>query len=348
MKRALLLSLPLLALCAQAFAGITGGGTIHPMGFPTPEGPTAQMMTDLYNIIFIIIAVVALIVALPICYILWRFRQSTGRKASTFHHSTLLEITWSAVPALICVFIMYASYHAMVQLRTMPANGVNVEAVAYQFGWDFYYPDASEAGTHVKAEAPTTPDAALSRPGAERLVPEMVIPVGKPIIMHVTSADVLHAFYNPHLGVKIDAIPGRINYAWFEAKRAGTFLGQCAELCGSAHGEMFFNIRAVPEAEYAEYIKARRVDAGLPAVHVDSPTAVVSGQVITGAIVSGAVPLQPISATAPGTAPVISTNAGETKAVTTTVTVSETILPSNTNPKPGDLKATTKPVKKAH
>jgi cytochrome c oxidase subunit 2 len=307
------------------------------MGFPLPQGPTAQMMTDLYNVIFIIIAVVSLVVAGPICYILWRFRQSNVKKAATFSHSTTLELLWSIIPGLICVFIMYASYTAMIQLRTMPANGVNIEAVAYQFGWDFYYPDASENGTHVKADAPTKPDAQLSRPGADRLVPELVVPVGKPIIMHVTSADVLHAFFNAPLGVKIDAIPGRINYAWFQADRAGTYLGQCAELCGSAHSEMFFKVRAVSDSEYADYIKTRRVDAGLPAVHTDSPTAVVSGNTI----VSGAVPMQPISATAPGTAPVISTNAGETAAVTTTIKVSDSIVPSNTNPKPGNIKATT-------
>jgi cytochrome c oxidase subunit 2 len=324
-----LASLPAIAL-AQYSAGSWQTGSVHPLGFPVPQGPTALLMGNIYNIIFIIIAVAALVVALPICYVLWRFRRSNGRKPSTFSHSTLLELTWSIIPALICIFIMYISYQGMIQLRTMPANGVNVEAVAYQFGWDFYYPDASEAGTHVKAEAPTKPDEQLSHPGAERLVPELVVPIGKPIIMHVTSADVLHAFFNPYLGIKIDAIPGRINYAWFQADHPGTYLGQCAELCGSAHSEMFFKVRAVSDAEYADYIKARRVDAGLPAVHVGSPTAVVSGNTI----VSGAVPLQPISATAPDTAPVISTNAAETKVVTATVKISETILPSTSNPKP--------------
>lgn len=253
-------------------------GTFHPGGFPLPEGPTAQLTTNLYNIIFLIVAGVILVVGLPLGYILWRFRASRRPQAATFSHSTLLELTWTTIPALICGFIMWESYVAMIKLRTMPDKGVNIEAVAYQFGWDFYYPDASEAGTHVKAEAPTKPDAALSRPGAERLVPEMVVPVATPIIMHVTSADVLHAFFNPHLGVKIDAIPGRINYAWFQADKPGTYLGQCAELCGSAHAEMFFNVRAVTQPEFEEYIKARRVDAGLPAVHVET----VSGTTVSG------------------------------------------------------------------
>ncbi|HEX2859093.1 MAG TPA: cytochrome c oxidase subunit II [Alphaproteobacteria bacterium] len=290
MRRAILLSpvFATLLMLSVTSAVSAATGTLHPGGFPLPEGPTAQITTNLYNVIFLIVTAVVLVVGLPLGYILWRFRASNRPKASTFSHSTLLELTWTTIPALICGFIMWESYVAMIKLRTMPSTGVNVEAVAYQFGWDFYYPDASEAGTHVKAEAPTKPDAALSQHG-DRLVPEMVVPVATPIIMHVTSADVLHAFYNPHLGIKIDAIPGRINYAWFQADKPGVYLGQCAELCGSAHAEMFFNVRAVSQPEFEEYIKARRVDAGLPAVAVAT---------VSGTAVSGSVPVATSTTTA--------------------------------------------------
>lgn len=261
--------LPLIALLTLV-AGRIFADTIHPGGFPSPVGPVAEEIDWLYNVIFIIIAVIAFVVAIPILYILWRFRRDKVKKPSTFSHSITLELAWTIIPAIICIYIGVISYHSMVKLRTMPEGAMNVEAVAYQFGWDFYYPDASENGVHVAVPEATENDPEISLPDYARQTKVLVVPVGKPVVVHVTAADVLHAFFVPHLGVKIDATPGRISYTWFEATKAGSYLGQCAELCGQAHGEMFFRVKAVPQEEFDAYIKARRVAAGLPAVHVDA------------------------------------------------------------------------------
>lgn len=258
--RALTVAGLMLATMGQAIAE-----TMHPGGFPTPMGPVASLTADLYNIIFIIIAVVGVGVALAMGAIIWRFRRSRGHKPATFSHNTAIEVAWTVIPAIICVYIAYISYEGLIKVRTMPKDAVTVEVVAYQFGWDFYYPDASENGVHVAAAEPTQPDPEISAAGVERMTKELVVPVGTPVVAHVTSQDVIHAFFVPKLGVKIDAMPGRINYVWFEADQPGSFLGQCAELCGSAHGEMFFRVKAVPQEEFDAYIAARRVDAGLTA-----------------------------------------------------------------------------------
>lgn len=271
--------------------------TIHPLGFPAPVGPVAEKITWLYNMIFIIIAVIAIIVAVPVGWILWRYRRTNVAKPATFSHNLGLELAWTIIPALICFFIAYESYRALVSIRTMPDDALNVEAVAYQFGWDFYYPDASENGTHVKAATPSKPDPEVSAAGVDRLVPELVVPVGRPVVVHVTGADVIHAFFVPQLGVKVDAMPGRVNYVWFTADEPGSFLGQCAELCGQAHGEMFFRVKAVPQAEFDAYIQAQRVEAGLTPVPV-SVTAVVSDTAVSDT----ELPLPTVSSTAPSTA----------------------------------------------
>lgn len=284
------------ALALLAFTVVSvGAETIHPLGFPSPVGPVAEKITWLYNVIFIIIAVIAVIVFVPVGYILWRFRRTRVTQPATFSHHLGLELLWTIIPALICLFIAYESYRAMVQIRTMPADAVNVEAVAYQFGWNFFYPDASEGGKHVAAPEPTTDDPEISLPGAARQTKTMVVPVGKPVVLHVTAEDVLHAFFVPHLGVKIDAIPGRINYAWFIADEPGDFLGQCAELCGQAHGEMFFRVKAVPQDEYDAFIKTQRVAAGL------TPEPLPAATVSASAVVSGT----DISGTAPAVSPTV-------------------------------------------
>jgi heme/copper-type cytochrome/quinol oxidase subunit 2 len=162
----------------------------------------------------------------------------------------------------------------------MPENAMNIEAVAYQFGWDFYYPDASVADKHVAVPEATKDDPEISLPGAPRQTKVLMIPVGRQIVMHVTAQDVIHAFFVPHLGTKIDAIPGRINYAWFTATEPGEWLGQCAELCGQAHGEMFFRVKAVPQAEFDAWLAQQRTAAGI----VDE----VSGTTVSGTVVTGA------------------------------------------------------------
>lgn len=307
--RTLTLLATLLLLTGNVFAdgGLASGGlataALHPGAFPTPIGPVAEHINWLYNVMFIIVAVIAVVVVVPLLYILYRYRRERVKKAATFSHSTVLEATWTIIPALICIFIAVESYRAMRDIRTMPDGAANIEVVAYQFGWDFYYPDASEHGTHVAAAEPTTDDPEISLPGAPRQTKELVVPAGKPVVLHVTSSDVIHSMFVPHLGVKIDAIPGRINYAWFMIPQPGTYLGQCTELCGQAHSEMFFRVKAVTPEEFDAYLKERRVAAGLSA----TPAAEVSGSLVatdaSATLVSVTAPVT-VPATAPVAAPV--------------------------------------------
>ncbi|MFZ2587138.1 MAG: cytochrome c oxidase subunit II [Alphaproteobacteria bacterium] len=265
------------------------GEVMHWGGFPTPAGPVADMVGDLYNIIFIIIAVIGVGVSVGMGWIIYRYRASRGHAPATFSHSTVVELLWTGIPAIICVYIAYISYVGLLAVRTMPENALNVEVVAYQFGWDFFYPDVSTADTHVAAPEAAGPDAEISAAGVERSTKELVIPVGKPVVAHITSQDVIHAFFVPKLGVKIDAMPGRINYVWFQADEEGSFLGQCAELCGSAHGEMFFRVRAVSPAAFEAYMAERKAVAGI----------VAPAEVSSTEVVSGTVPVTPVSTMAP-------------------------------------------------
>lgn len=239
--------------------------TAHWGGFPTPVGPTGAATTDVYNFLFWISVVVAIIVEGGLLIAIWKFRQSKNKKAATFTHHVGLEVVWTGIPIIICLAILWKSFGAMIEIRTMPEEGLTVEAVAYQFGWDFNYPDlgivAPEAeGAHAQ----------LSSAGEERYVKDLVVPVDTNIKLHVTAKDVIHAFHNSGLGVKIDAMPGRINYAWFKATKTGDYIGQCAELCGAAHGEMFFNVKVVSKSEYIRWANMQRREEGLPMLSMAS------------------------------------------------------------------------------
>ena len=253
----------LLVLFSLVIFPISWGQTAHPGGFPEAAGPVATQITDLYNFIFWITCVVFYVVTIPILFTIYRFRRKKNPNPAKFSHSTAVELVWTIIPALICAVITYQSYNVMVHLNTMPEEGLTVEVVGYQFGWDFYYPDMGESGNYVASPEPTEVNKKISLPEVERYTKELVIPVDVPIKLHVTSQDVIHAFYAPELGMKIDAMPGRINYAWIQADKPGTYIGQCYELCGSAHGEMFFTVKAVSMGRFVQFVNEQRQEAGL-------------------------------------------------------------------------------------
>jgi cytochrome c oxidase subunit 2 len=244
--------------------------TAHWGGFLPAVGPVAEVVTGTYNRIFWIILVIGILVEALILWCLFKFRRSKrGDKVSNFSHNTTLEVLWTVIPVLICVYIGYISYHGLRFMRTMPAEHLAVEVVAHQFYWDFDYPDqgisAPEGERHEQ----------LSSAGQDRTVKHLVVPVNTNVVVNVTAADVLHAFYVPALGVKVDAIPGRINYLWFNADEEGDYIGQCAELCGAAHGEMFFNVRVVSQDAWKAWVNEQRKANGLePMAFAEAPAAV--------------------------------------------------------------------------
>ena len=248
----------LLPVSGHAVGDPTDTATAHWGGFPTPVTSVGWAVTDAYNFIFWITAVIFILVQIVLLYCIVRYRRKANPKPARFSHHVPLEIVWTVIPVIICAAIAWKSFEAMYHMRTMPEQGLDVEVIAYQFGWEFDYPDAE-----ISAALPVEPHPQLSSAGVERLVKDLVVPVDTNVRLHVTARDVIHAFYVPHLGIKIDTIPGRINYAWFRATQEGDYIGQCAELCGSAHGEMFFNVKVVSKEAYHAWVNARRNENGL-------------------------------------------------------------------------------------
>lgn len=260
----------LFAVLFIGLAGSTIAQTVHPGGFPTPITGVGHETTALYNFIFWIIAVVAVIVAIPILISIIRFRRSVNKKAATFSHNTTIEIIWTLIPALICIVLAYKAFNTMVYLREIPEDGITAEVVGLQFGWNFYYPDFAEGEAYVAAPEPLEAYSPISVEGKPRYAKELVVPKGINVKLNVTSLDVIHAFFAPDLGIKIDAMPGRINYAWFNAEKTGIYVGQCAELCGAEHGEMFFLVKVVEWPEFVTYVNKIRDDAGLEPLTEDA------------------------------------------------------------------------------
>ncbi|MFT7144394.1 MAG: cytochrome c oxidase subunit 2 [Alphaproteobacteria bacterium] len=241
-------------------------GTAHMGGFQNPVGAIAQEVDDIYNFIFYITGFICLLVEGVILYSIWRFRRSKNKKAATFSHNTPLEIFWLTVPAIICVVIAWKSFEGMRFIRSMPEEAIDIEVMASQFAWDFDYPDVKISAPDIDIEEKAKTETWLRELTAFNdgfTVKEMVVPINTNIRLHVTSKDVIHAFYVPALMTKIDAMPGRINYQWFNIPKIGSYIGQCAELCGAAHGQMYFSVKAVSQADYTIWVNKQRVEEDL-------------------------------------------------------------------------------------
>ena len=278
--------------------------TVHWGGFPDPMSNIAAEITQTYNIIFWIIALIALGVYAALLYVIWRFRRQRQPRPATWSHNVPREIVWTVIPALICAYIGYESYRILSYMHKTPAEGLNVEVIGYQFGWEFHYPELG-----FEAPLPLQPHPTLSIPDKERYVPEMVVPVNTNIRLQVTAKDVIHSYFVPAVGVKMDAIPGRINYKWFRPTQVGEYIGQCAELCGAAHGEMFLTLKVVDLPTWNAWVNTQRVAKGLAPLPVTPEQALVTVPTEPAPVAPTPVALAPVApaAVAAAAAPVTAT-----------------------------------------
>ncbi len=227
----------------------------HPwqIGMQEPVTPVAELIAVFHNLLLWIILAIAAFVLVLIAYVVWRFREDRNPTPSKRSHHTLLEVTWTAVPVLILVIIAIPSFQALYYMDSIPETEFRIKAIGKQWYWTYEYPD--HGGFVFDA---FLKDESELEEGEPRLLATdnyLVIPVDTKITLQVTSEDVIHAWAVPAFGIKIDAIPGRLNEVWIEAKETGTFYGQCSELCGYGHGFMPIAVRVVEKEEFEAWVK---------------------------------------------------------------------------------------------
>jgi cytochrome c oxidase subunit 2 len=237
------------------------------MNFQTPATPVMERITSFHDLLLWIITLISIFVLALLAYVCLRFRASGGATPSRRTHNTVLEIAWTAVPVLILVVIAIPSFKLLYYQDTIPDAELTIKAVGHQWYWSYEYPDNGE----FAFDAYMVADADL-QPGQLRLLTtdnRVVLPVQTDVRVLVTASDVLHAWAVPAFGVKIDAVPGRINETWLRIEEPGTYYGQCSELCGDYHGFMPIMIEAVSKDEFEAWTqKAKEEFARADAIDV--------------------------------------------------------------------------------
>jgi len=226
------------------------------IGLQEAATPVMEDIVTFHYFLMVIITVIVAFVTLLLAIVILRFHAKSNPVPSTTSHNTLLEIAWTVIPVMILVVIAIPSFRLLYKELVIPTADLTVKATGYQWYWGYEYPDNGDISFDSNMVA-----AADLQPGQPRLLAAdnpLVVPVDETVRVIVTGADVIHSFALPSFGVKVDAIPGRLNETWFRAEKTGTYYGQCSELCGQSHAFMPIEIKVVTKEEFASWIESQK------------------------------------------------------------------------------------------
>jgi cytochrome c oxidase subunit II len=254
-----LLGMATIALVAAGIMLATGGAAFAELGQPEPwewhlqasGSPVMDNIVWFHDFLSVLIIVITLFVLALLVVVVVKFNAKANPVPSRTTHNTLIEVAWTLVPVLILVGIAVPSFRLLFLELDVPKADLTIKATGKQWYWSYAYPD------NGKFEFDSLM-AADKQPRLLGVDNEMVVPVNKVVRVQVTGADVIHAFAMPAFGVKIDAIPGRLNETWFKATKTGMYYGQCSELCGKDHAFMPIAVRVVSDQEFASWVESAK------------------------------------------------------------------------------------------
>ncbi len=227
------------------------------LGLQDAASTVMEKIYNLHNFLLAIITVISVFVLALILYVCVKFNRKRNPRPSTVTHNTKLEIIWTTIPVLILIIIAFPSVSLLYFQENPPEEPeMTIKVVGYQWYWGYEYPDNKD----ISFESYIIRDNDL-REGQIRLLEvdnRVVLPVDTTIRVQVTAADVIHAWAVPALGIKIDAVPGRLNETWVKITKPGVYRGQCSELCGKDHGFMPIVVEAVSKESFKKWASRAR------------------------------------------------------------------------------------------
>lgn len=255
-------------------AGPAAAGQPEPwqMNMQDPASPVMAQIYDLHNYITIIMIGVVLLVMGLLGYCIFRFNAKKNPTPSKTSHNTLLEIAWTAIPVLILVAIAVPSFRLLYFMDRTQEADMTLKVIGHQWYWSFEYPDHGNVAIDSFMKYPE--DLEEGEPRLLAVDTPLVLPEDTNIRVIVTSQDVLHSFAVPALGLKTDAVPGRLNETWVRVEEPGIYYGQCSELCGVNHGFMPAALKIVPKEEFEAWMSETQAAQGIdPAQSPDTELA---------------------------------------------------------------------------
>ena len=247
MKRSLFRS-PAIAVLGLLLA--VGCNPDSPQSILQAYGPVAERQLGLFWLLFWAVLVVFVLVCGWLVYTVIRYRRRPGQGIpEQVHGNTKLEITWTLIPAILLAALAVPTVAGQFYITEPPAGSdqMTIEVTGHQWWWSVEYPDSGVVTAN-----------------------EIHVPVGKAVVVDLTSEDVIHSFWIPKLAGKIDVVPGKTTSMWFQADEPGEYLGQCAEFCGESHTWMKFRVIAESQEDYEAWTQAQLAEAPQPSTEAET------------------------------------------------------------------------------
>ena len=255
LKRLTVLAVAIIATLGGAATALAGLGQPSPwqLGLQQSGSPVMDNIIWFHDFLLYIITGIAGFVLVLLIIVIVRFNARANPAPSRTTHNTLIEIAWTIIPIMILMFIAVPSFKLLFFQLNVPAADLTVKATGKQWFWSYSYPD--DGGFEFDSLMLKEGERKEGQPRLLAVDNEMVVPVNKTVRVITTGSDVIHSFAVPSFGIKIDAIPGRINETWFTATKEGIYYGQCSELCGKDHAFMPIAVRVVSEQAFTAWVE---------------------------------------------------------------------------------------------
>ena len=218
------------------------------LSFQNPATDLMGSVVGLHNVILIVMSLITVFVLFLLFYVSFRFSAKRNPIPSTRTHNTVVEVLWTAIPIVILEVLAIPSFKLLYQQEKSENYDMTVKVIGHQWYWEYEYPDHGD----FYFESYMIQDEDLKEGDLRLLTVDnpLVIPANKNIQILITAGDVLHSWAVPSMGLKTDAVPGRLNETWVNVKEPGIYRGQCSEICGSGHGFMPVVVKVLPEREF--------------------------------------------------------------------------------------------------
>ena len=223
------------------------------LGMQASATPVHDRITEFHNELLIIIFLISVFVLGLLLYVMVRFHHSRNPVPTRTSHNALIEILWTVIPVVILVAIAIPSFKLMYYMDRVPKADMTIKVTGNQWYWSYAYPDQKIAfDSNIIAEKDL-------KPGDLRLLTvdnPLVVPVGATVRVQITGVPdgVIHSWYVPSFGVQEYAVPGRLNESWFRIEHAGTYYGQCNQICGINHSHMPIEVVALAKPEFDKWL----------------------------------------------------------------------------------------------
>ena len=227
------------------------------IGLQSAASPVMERITSFNDLVFIIALVITVFVLALLLYVVFRFSAKRNPEPSKTTHNTLLEVVWTVVPIIVLVVIAIPSFRLLYFTDRTEEAEMTIKAIGHQWYWSYEYPDFGDLSldSFMIADREELED---DQPWLLETDTRVMLPVDTTIRVLVTADDILHSWAMPAFGVKIDAVPGRLNETWVRVEREGVYYGQCSELCGVDHAFMPIAVEVVSKEAFAAWMEAEQ------------------------------------------------------------------------------------------